>query len=374
VWRIAILCVACAGANGESPGTSTVTATAEPSEGPVPLAVALTATGSPTATEVTWTFDDGGTASGESVTHTFLAAGDHVASVSWKTADGTATATAEIAVDPERCPVAGVPELRGEVSEPDLLEISGVVASRQSPGVLWFHEDKNNFRRIYASDGSGTVLAHYDVDVAWDDVEDIAIGVNPETGNPRLYLGDIGDNDYLLTPRSELAVYIVMEPVVALGQAEVSGDLGVATLIRLQYPDGPRNAEALLVDPVTDDIFIVTKEEAGAADVFRKAAPHVDGALATLERVATVDLPDPISGGDISLYGNEILLRTNDEYGRIWLRDGSMTVAEAFDAPGCEVDLAPEPNPESAGFAPDGSGIWTIGEEVPDVWFTPLAH
>ena len=45
----------------------------------------------------------------------------------------------------------------------------------------------------------------------------------------------------------------------------------------------------------------------------------------------------------------------------------------------CELELAKEPQSESATYAPDGSGVYTISEipvlldgELPELWFTPL--
>src|SRR2546429_179177 len=51
-----------------------------------------------------------------------------------------------------------------------------------------------------------------------------------------------------------------------------SSDLHVLTgaaELTFVYPDGPHDAEALLVDPVSGEIFIVTKALGGTAQVFR---------------------------------------------------------------------------------------------------------
>ena len=50
------------------------------------------------------------------------------------------------------------------------------------------------------------------------------------------------------------------EPDLA-GQRGQQLDVEEAEEFRLSYPDGPHDAEALLVDPVTGDLFIVTKEK-----------------------------------------------------------------------------------------------------------------
>ena len=92
------------------------------------------------------------------------------------------------------------------------------------------------------------------------DWEDIAIR------GRTLYIGDIGDN---LAQRPEIAVYRMPETST------------VAEKITLRYPDGPHDAEALLVDPRDGTIVIVTKNFSGPAGVYvgRGAAPrgHVEG-------------------------------------------------------------------------------------------------
>ena len=62
---------------------------------------------------------------------------------------------------------------------------------------------------------------------------------------------------------------------------------GPRGLFRLTYPDGPHDAEALLLAP-DGTPYVVTKEVLGASSVYRPAAPLVDGGTVALGRVATV--------------------------------------------------------------------------------------
>jgi len=74
-----------------------------------------------------------------------------------------------------------------------------------------------------------------------------------------LYVADIGDNT---SSRSNIKVYQIPEPAVYGRQYTnpVTVTPKGTRTITLTYPDGPRDAEALMVDSVTGDLFIFSKE------------------------------------------------------------------------------------------------------------------
>src|SRR5437867_13285675 len=83
--------------------------------------------------------------------------------------------------------------LIGRTSHPRLTESSGVVASRQFPGVLWTHNDGGGAGKqvLYAITREGKSLHEFlIVDVRLHDWEDIAID-----NENHLFIGDLGNND-----------------------------------------------------------------------------------------------------------------------------------------------------------------------------------
>jgi hypothetical protein len=184
-----------------------------------------------------------------------------------------------------------------------LTESSGVAASRVHPGVFWTHNDGSN-GTLYAFDREGKSRGRVRVTGAkFYDLEDIAIG----PGN-QVYLADIGDNN---RRRRSVTVYRLPEPGLR------SGTAAVREAIRMRYPDGPHDAEALLVHPGTGDIYIVTKARGPDArtGVYKSAA----GAKSPvpLQHIADINLPDEsmlsllvgrITGGAISPDGKRVLL------------------------------------------------------------------
>ena len=139
----------------------------------------------------------------------------------------------------------------GRVQDAALNELSGLVASRTRPGLLYSHEDSGAGPQVWALRADGSVAGGWTVPGAEAlDWEDMATGPSPTGEGAVLYLGDIGDN---AGARPFVDVYRVPEP--AFG----TGVTAPAERLRLRYPDGPRDAETLLVDPRRGTLVIVAK-------------------------------------------------------------------------------------------------------------------
>ena len=152
------------------------------------------------------------------------------------------------------------------LDDPVLNEVSGVAASRVNPPALWVHNDSGGEPTAYAISPTGKMLGAYPVDGATAvDWEDIAVGPGPKQGTSYLYLGDIGDN---ASERNPITVYRVPEPT---GPLDGTGATLTGTeKFSLRYPDGPVDAESLIVDPQSGDLFIIDKEyTSGIGKVFR---------------------------------------------------------------------------------------------------------
>jgi len=250
----------------------------------------------------------------------------------------------------------------GTVESSLLKEISGVVASRKNADVLWVHNDSGDSARIYAMSIQGRHLGVYNlVGANAVDWEDIAIGPGPVEGQDYIYVGDIGDN---ALKRSSVTVYRVAEPQVSATKEPVTVNLADVAALPMRYP-GPAvyDCETLLVDPVSGDIFLVTKDRAGegVAHVFRNPAPHTAGVTVTLQLVKDIPLPAQVTGGDVSPSGDGVLLRLYRQ-AYYWPRAMGTDLWEAFSGPPCPVPLAVEPQGEAIAFAAHDLGYFTVSE------------
>src|SRR3954467_8420045 len=252
----------------------------------------------------------------------------------------------------------------GPISDPAITEISGIHAGVHNPGVWWVHNDSGDTARVFALDGSGAVRGTYSLTGATAvDWEDIAVVAGATPGSGTIYAADIGDN---ALARSEIQVYRVAEPdVPATGPAVTTTLSGVETL-HLTYPDGPHDAETLLVDPATGDLLVITKLLlGGTVGVCRAAAPLAAGSTTQLTKVDTLTYPsglaNAVTGGDISADGQAIVIGT---YGnvRVYNRAGGATLWGALHTPPCTAPLPSEGQGEAVSFNPAATSLVTVSE------------
>jgi hypothetical protein len=267
----------------------------------------------------------------------------------------TATAAAPSAREPALC--AGHLRVRvtGHVTSPAARELSGLVASRSRPGVLWTHNDSGDSARLLAVTTSGRTVARVSLSGAENvDWEDIAAG-----SGGALLVGDIGDN---LGERASVVVYRVPEPPVSAPAR--SSSVAVAARYELRYPDGARNAETLLFDRATGAIVIVTKSFGGDARVYVARRPSSQR-VTTLRRSGRLALGagEAITAGDVSGDGSTIALRTYDR-AYVWRRRPGEAVAAALRRPHCsaDADLLREGQGEALALTGDGRGFFTVPE------------
>ena len=179
--------------------------------------------------------------------------------------------------------------LIGRIVPPRLTESSGVVASRQFPGVFWSHTDGGGPKKqtLFALDAEGNSLGEFFVGtVAIIDWEDIAID-----DQKHLYIADTGNND---NRRREVLVHEIDEPVLKTDERVVS----VRRSWRLRWPGEVFDCEAMFI--WQGHGYLVSK-------VFRDARaqilrfPLADAKdTVVLELVATTKIESPVTGADVS--------------------------------------------------------------------------
>ncbi|MEA3503315.1 MAG: hypothetical protein U9R47_11100, partial [Actinomycetota bacterium] len=109
------------------------------------------------------------------------------------------------------CDPYGPVGVAGTIASPNLVEASGMAASRTRPGVLWVHNDSRDGARVYAVGPDGADLGGFDIIGALAfDWEDMAAGPGSDPTRSMLYFGDIGDNFSIRGGR--ITVYRVPEP------------------------------------------------------------------------------------------------------------------------------------------------------------------
>ncbi|GAA3869332.1 hypothetical protein FH715_23630 [Streptomyces sedi] len=177
-----------------------------------------------------------------------------------------------------------------------LTESSGLAASSVHPDVYWTHNDSDDAARIFAVDGTtGETVATVDLaGVTARDVEAISLGPDGD-----LYVADIGDN--FDGAWDEVWIYRLPEP------AELADATVTPTVHTVQYADGPRNAEALMVHPETGRVYIASKNGDGEGGLYAGPEELSEAGVNVFERVADIELE--VTDGAFSPDGSRLLLR-----------------------------------------------------------------
>lgn len=255
----------------------------------------------------------------------------------------------------------------GLIEHDAISEASGLAASHLNADVLWTHNDRGGEAAIYAFRTDGVHLGVFRLHgVSARDWEDMAVGPGPQPGMSYLYIGDIGDND---GSQDFKFIYRVPEPVVAASQAPVDTVLADFERIIVQYPDGNRDAETLMLDSPSRDLYIVSKPD--SVRVYRLAYPQSTTQIVVAELGTILSLKNREQGfetvaGDISPSGAEILLKT---YADIfyWCRSPQQSVLEALSERPAVVPYVREPRGEAVAWSGDSLGYYTVSEEADEI-------
>ncbi|HQR28162.1 MAG TPA: hypothetical protein PLP61_14070 [Nocardioides sp.] len=220
-------------------------------------------------------------------------------------------------------------------ADPAIVESSGLVLT---DGLVVTTNDSGDTGRVFVVDpATGRTVGTTTWSSSPVDVEALAPAVGPRSGG-EVWVGDIGDNR---AARDDVTLALV--PV---GRSTTT--VGAPTY-RLTYPDGPHDAEALLVHPVTGRVYLATKGVFGGTLL---AAPRRLSAERPNRLRPVGPVPGMVTDGAFLPDGRHLVLRT-------------YTRAVVCSFPGLDpvasFPLPDQPQGEGLAVAPDGS-LWLSTE------------
>jgi hypothetical protein len=246
--------------------------------------------------------------------------------------------------------LAGIPQ--GKLANPLLEEVSGLVASHRYPNRLYVHTDSGGEAAVYVLDTLGNELGKLDLSGLNNrDWEDIAVGPGPN-GSSYIYVAEIGDNE---AKHEEISLYRFAEPEQLQPIPSAAIDR-----ISLQFPGGPKDAETFLVDPVSGELFLVSKRDTKNT-LYRVPADGFEKGEAVLEKLHSFDFTSSVAG-DVSRDGSQVLIKT---YLAVfyWKRTEKQSLVEALQAAPIRLPYLPEPQGEAIGFNFKGNAYFTLSEK-----------
>lgn len=189
-------------------------------------------------------------------------------------------------------------------TDPDIVESSGLVAPSGPIGVgpggvgpggaglVVTTNDSGDSGRVFTVDaGTGDTVGVTSWTAAPVDVEALA-----PAGPGHVWVGDIGDNR-----RTRTSVEVLRVPI---GRGR---RLASPQAYELVYPDGARDAEALLRHPLTGQLFIVTKDVFGGAVYAAPQPLQADSANRLVEVAAA---PGIVTDATFLPGGGGVVMRT----------------------------------------------------------------
>ena len=258
-------------------------------------------------------------------------------------------------------------DITGKLSSKEMNEISGIAASGIDPNIYYVHNDSGDTSRFFAitADGKLKSTIYFKGDAKAKqgvyDCEDIAVGPGPLKNKSYIYLGDIGDNT---GKRPFLTIYRFAENADWL-KNEVNNASAVP--VHLKYPDGPRDAETLMVDPIEKLLYIVSKRQ-DSVSVYTAPLKYKPNDTITLTKrcklfFAGLKVFKWITAGDISKDGSQVALRSYEKV-YYWKRNGKEPIWKTMQDKPQVPFYVPEKQGEAIGFAADGKGYYTTSEGV----------
>ncbi len=248
------------------------------------------------------------------------------------------------------------------VQNTSLIEVSGMGASFRFPGHLWLLEDSGTEPKLDLIQENGSYVRKVTFAGNNRDWEDLAVGPGPEEGKKYIYIGEIGDNN---ASYKDYYIYRFEEP---------SGDrISAYETLHFRYPNGESyDAETLLVDPWTKDIYVITKNQLNVR-VYRLPYPQQTGAVNEAQFMGTIKYFLLVSG-DISADGTEILLKSYSTL-YYWKRKPGENLYDVLQrAHDLTVPYVLEPQGEAVCWDVQAKGYFTLSERGSQAQTPPLYY
>ena len=264
--------------------------------------------------------------------------------------------------------------ITGHLRIKEMDEISGIAVSGIRKDVYYIHNDSGDTSRFFAISPDGTIknVIYFKGDPSQPlgavDCEDIAVGIGPDKNKSYVYLGDIGDNGAV---RKYITIYRFEEKQNWAKDSLIKNAEVVP--VHYKYPDGPKDAESLMIDPIEKLIYIVSKRS-DSVTVYTTPLNFKANDTLVLSKKCKLYFNGfrPfkwITAGDISRDGQQILLKSYEKV-YYWKRSNNEPVWKTMLKTPTELPYKPEKQGEAIGFTLDGKGYYTTSEGA----FAPIYY
>lgn len=243
-----------------------------------------------------------------------------------------------------------------ELNNKQINEASGLASSQIYPNIIWTHNDGPT-NHLYGIDHSGSCKVDLELEnISARDIEDMAIARDETMAKSYIYLADIGDN---YSYYHQIKIYRFPEPLLDGIEIPIRGNIEDIQAMHLRYPNGKRDAEALMIDPLDQNMYIISKREA-FSHLYLAGTFKANQTWHIMEFLVKLPFRSVVAA-DISPNGQEVLIKTykNVYY---WKRQHGESISELLSRPPFELPYIPEPQGEAIAWAADQNGYFTLSE------------
>ena len=253
---------------------------------------------------------------------------------------------------PARAAAPAKPAIRCTISDKRLDELSGLAAAGNGYVTVNDGSDDAKRRRIFYLTSRCTVSRTVSYPSRPRDTEDLAVAPDGT-----LWVADIGDNS-----RSRATV----------GLWKLAPGAAKPVLHRFSYPDGPHDAEALVLNG--DGTPVIVTKDPFTAGLYVPAAKPKSGATTALRKAGSLSIPTTstsnpygmagrlvITGGATAPDGTKVALRTYADAFEFPVTDGDV-IAAITTGTAVKTALPDEPQGEALAYTTDGTTLLTVSE------------
>jgi len=258
---------------------------------------------------------------------------------------------------------------KGIINNKNLEEISGIAASQLSRDIFWIHNDSGNKNYIYAINDKAELVSTFKLaGIKNRDWEDIAVSNGPK-GKSYIYIADIGDNKSIYKNKY---IYRMPEPLIMNRNNKIRTIIKIDK-ITFQFPDGIRDAETIMVDPIKKDIYIISKREK-KVHIYLLPFPQSTNEMITATFLGKLNI-SKVVGGDILFDGQMVIIKN---YTKVffWKKGKSEQLQDVFNREPENLPYMLEPQGEGICWNFNGTGYYTISEKKfriePHLYYYPI--
>lgn len=236
-----------------------------------------------------------------------------------------------------------------------LEEASGIVESVAHPKNFWTLNDSGHPAEVFLIDEKAQIQLVCKIKgVQNRDFEDITIGTGPIDGKKYIYVADIGDN---LEKFPVKFIYRFPEPV-SFDSTEIT--ISDFDTLKVRLDGKIRDTEALFVDPVKHDLYLVSKRE-DSVRLFQVTYPFTKDTMVA-KQVAILPFHKIVSA-HITLSGQELLMKDYDQV-YYWQNRRGLPISEWLQSQPEVLAYDRERQGEAICWANDSTGYYTLSEAV----------